>query len=181
VWADRRPSGLVFDASVLIDYVESDPALLSLIALHVAPVIIPTPVLAEVSTLTEDDCGDLGIALVDGSLGQLIEASAPSARLSFEDQLCLVVARDGGHVCVTNDGALRNRCRETGVPSWWGLRPLLALVEAGVVDASVAIRAVRAMRASNLYLTPAVVRSFVTELRSAARRRRDKRSADAQP
>jgi hypothetical protein len=52
--------GLVFDASVLIDYVAVDPAVLSLIAQHVGPVVIPLLVLAEVDGL------DAPLAYVEG-------------------------------------------------------------------------------------------------------------------
>ncbi len=35
--------GLVFDASVLIDYVSHDRALLGIVAAQIAPVLIPLP------------------------------------------------------------------------------------------------------------------------------------------
>lgn len=93
--------GFVFDASALIDIVDSDPTLLTLIAREIAPVLIPFPVLREVSTLTEEHCLGLGLIIVVPTIEQLEEAATARGSLSEEDHLCLIVARDLGATCVT--------------------------------------------------------------------------------
>ena len=168
----RVAVGLIFDASALIDIVDAQPALLTLIAQAIAPVIIPTPVLGEVSTLSEDDCVALGLTVLEPSLGQLADAATARGRLSEEDHLCLIVARDLGATCVTSDGALYNECIAAGVAVWRGLRPLMTLVELGRLDARAAIVTVRTIRATNAYITASVVRAFAIEIRAVARRAR---------
>jgi rRNA-processing protein FCF1 len=162
--------GLVFDASALIDIVDADPALLTSVAQHIAPVLIPMPVLREVSSLTEEDCAKLGLTLVEPTMEQLEEAATAGGRLSEEDHLCLILARDSGAVCVTSDGALYKACKRDGVEVWRGLRPLIVLVARGHLEIHAAIATVRAIKRSNLYITTVVVRSFVVEIRSAGRK-----------
>lgn len=164
--------GLVFDASALIDIADADRALLTLIAQAIGPVIVPTPVLGEVSTLTETDCAALGLTVLEPSLEQLTEATIRRGRLSEEDRLCLIVARDLGATCVTSDGALYDACVEGGIGVWRGLRPLIALVDLGVLDARAAIVTVRTIRATNAYIITSVVRAFIVEIRAAAHRAR---------
>lgn len=169
---DPRVPGLVFDASALIDLADADRTLLAMIADALGPVIIPSPILGEVSTLTEEDCESLGLTVLEPSLKQLAEAATARGRLSEEDHLCLIVARDLGATCVTSDGALHDACVSLGIAVWRGLRPLIALVELGRLEPRTAIVTVRAIRASNAYITGAVIRMFVVEIRTAARRAR---------
>jgi predicted nucleic acid-binding protein len=166
------PSGLVLDASVLIDLVDCDPLLIALVAQHVAPVITPLPVLQEVTSLTEARSAELGMRILTPSLGQLSEASTPRAPLSFEDYLCLLTARDEGLTCVTNDAALAKACLAEGIDVWRGLRPIIVLVEAGVLSARSSIGIVRSIRSSNPYVTTTVVTAFVREVRVTVRRQR---------
>jgi hypothetical protein len=46
-----------------------------------------------------------------GYLAQLTEAAQRGGPLSFEDKLCLVLARDNGWICLFNDGPLREACQ----------------------------------------------------------------------
>jgi len=174
VAAEAR-SELVFDASALIDIVDSDPRLLSLIARELGPVIVPTPVLDEVETLTEAECVGLGLVVFEPSIDQLTESALWRGRLSEEDHLCLIVARDRGAICVTSDGALYSECVAEGITAWRGLRPLILLVELGHLEPRAAIVIVRTIRAGNSYVTASVVRAFAVEIRMAARRARSHR------
>ncbi|HEX9045315.1 MAG TPA: hypothetical protein VF802_09840 [Candidatus Limnocylindrales bacterium] len=151
---------LVGDANVLIDFAEANEAVLALIVQHVARLIVPTPVLAEVDILDEPKCVALGVEVVEPTLAQMREAAAPHPALSFADQICLIVARDAGATCLTNDGPLGEECEANCVPRMRGLRPLLALVECGALPLSVAIGTVERIRAANSYITPAIVEDF---------------------
>lgn len=162
----------MFDASALIDIADANRVLLAVIAHEIAPVIVPTPILDEVATLSEADCAALGLTVHEPSLKQLTEAAVRRGRLSEEDYLCLIVARDLGATCVTSDGALYNECVAAGVAVWRGLRPLIALVELGRLEARAAIVTVRTIRATNAYITASVVRGFAIEIRAVARRAR---------
>ena len=163
--------GLVIDASVLIDFVASDVRLLALIAQHVAPVVIPLPVLGEVDGLDESTALALGLTVAETTLDHMREAADRARTLSFVDYLCLLTARDLRLVCVTNDSALLTACRNQGVATMRGLRPLIHLVQAGVITPRGSLAVVRTIREGNAYITPTVVRAYVTEIRVIARSR----------
>lgn len=57
-----------------------------------------------------------------------------------------------------------------GVEVWRGLRPLIALVASGHMEVRAAIVTVRAIKKSNAYITTSVVRAFVIEIRTAAKK-----------
>lgn len=162
---------LVLDASVLIDFCDGDRGLIGLIAARIGPVLVPTPVLGEVGALEESACPELGLQLLEPTFGQMSEAANGGGALSFYDWLCLIVARDAGWTCVTNDGALLRACREQGISTMRGLRPVLMIAEAGEIDRRRALAFVRMVRQANPYINAEVVSAFVRELRKAARRR----------
>ena len=168
--AHHAEVGLVFDASALIDIVDADPTLLTAVARQIAPILIPVPVLREVSTLSKAGCAALGLTVIEPTMEQLEEAATARGSLSEEDHLCLIVARDLGATCVTSDGALYNACISERVDVWRGLRPLIALVSGGHLEVRAAILIVRAIKESNAYITTAVLRAFVIEIRSAGKK-----------
>jgi len=163
---------LVGDASVLIDIADANEAVLALITQRLARIVIPTPVLAEVDSLDELKCAALGLEVVEPTLDQLRAAAAPHPALSFADRVCLIVARDAGGTAWTNDGPLGEACEANGVPRMRGLRPLIALVEAGVLALNVAVGTVDLISANNPYITTAIVAEFRRLARQADRRRR---------
>ena len=124
-------AGLVIDANVLIDYAATDESVLTLAARHLGRLIVALPVLDEVELLDAAACDRLGIEVVEPTLEQLLEAGAERGRLSFEDRLCLIVARDAGWRCVTNDRRLRAACEAASIPVMWSLELLLELVITG--------------------------------------------------
>ena len=124
---------LIADANVLIDYVGADPSVLSLLARHTGALHVPAQVLANVDGLDAAECDRLGLIVVDPSLEQLLEAARRRGGLALDDHVCLVMARDHGWCCLTNDRALRNACGREGVPVLWGLEAMLGLVEAGLL------------------------------------------------
>jgi len=157
--------GLVFDASVLIDYIAVDPSLLGLVARHVGSVVIPLLVLAEVDGLDEPEAIALGLTVHEPTDDQLDEAMARPRSLSFQDAMCFATARDLGLTCVTNDAALGAYCEAAGVPTMRGFRPLITLVDLGVVSRLEGVRMVRSVHARNAYITRSVVVVFVREVR----------------
>jgi len=166
---------LVGDASVLIDIADANEAVLGLIAQHLARVILPTPVLAEVDSLDELRCAALGLDVVEPTLDQLREAAVPHPALSFADKVCMIVARDAGGTAWTNDGPLGEECDTHGVPRMRGLRPLIALVEAGAIAIDVAVGTVDVISTNNPYITPQIVAEFRRLAGDANRRRRAER------
>lgn len=106
-------------------------------------------------------CQAIGLTVVEGSLVQLTEASQRGGPLSFEDKLCLILARDNGWTCLSNDGPLRNACKAQGVSVVWGLEIMLQLVKAGHVSAAKAIEVAQSIHSINpLYITQKIVDAF---------------------
>ena len=151
----------IADANVLIDYAKTSPAILGLVAQHVGPVYVAADVLEEVDQLDVAQCLAIGLKIVDGNLVQLTEASTRGGPLSFEDKLCLVLARDNGWACLSNDGPLREACKAQGVPVVWGLEIMLALVEGKHLTAAAANHAARAIHVVNpMFITTKVLAAF---------------------
>jgi predicted nucleic acid-binding protein len=156
---------LVVDANVLIDYLKADESVLALMVRHVGPVYVPRDVLDEVQQLDQATCARLGLHIADGSLEQLIEAGQGGGGLSFTDRVCLVLARDNGWVCVTNDRRLRRACEQESVESWWGLELLLEVVDAGGLKADTAIEVAETIGRMNRWIAGGVVATFVKKVR----------------
>jgi predicted nucleic acid-binding protein len=106
---------LLVDANVLVDYLAAGVELLGLVARAVGPIHVVSTVLAEVEDFDADGCARVGIRVVEPTLAQAREAAEPAGRLSFADRLCLVVCRERGWVCVSNDKALRRACEAARV------------------------------------------------------------------
>lgn len=151
----------IADANVLIDYAKTSPAILELVSQHVGPVYVVADVLEEVEQLDVAQCNAIGLKVVEGNLAQLTEASQRGGPLSFEDKLCLVIARDNGWACLSNDGPLREACKAQGVQVVWGLEIMLALVEGQHLTAAAAIKEAQAIHAVNpMFITAEVLTAF---------------------
>jgi predicted nucleic acid-binding protein len=160
VTAGGRLRLLIWDACVLIDFYEADPALFRLIADHVGEVHVPLPVLAEVKQLDESVAASLGITVDDLPGEVLLEAAARRGGLSFEDRICLVAAAKNGWTCVTNDKALKNACADAKVQTLWGFEVLALLVEGGGLPADDARDLAKGMYERNRRLGAAVLQRF---------------------
>lgn len=92
---------------------------------------MPGPVFLEVRDLSLEHAKSLRLTIVEPSDRQLAEALEKKGRLSFQDLLCLLLARDRGVPCMTNDKALRRACSMNGVEPVWGLEILVLLAGEG--------------------------------------------------
>ena len=159
------PAVLLADADVLIDYRESDLTILKLVAKHVGRVAVIPPVLDEVKGVTAKDCGRLGLEVVEVETEQMLRAAEVEASVSFTDRLCLVVCREEGWTCVTNDGALQRLCKRHGVATRFGLGLMVDLVAAGALSRRRAISVGRRMQVSNpRHINTRVLARFHKEL-----------------
>lgn len=122
---------LLFDSNVLIDYFDAEPTVFASVARSVGEIYVVSTVLAEVGQIDESQAIDLGLKIFEPDFATLSAAADGGGRLSFQDKLCLAVARAEGMTCVTNDMALRARCTEERVAILWGLELLLLAVERG--------------------------------------------------
>jgi hypothetical protein len=102
-----------------------------LICTYVGRIYLATPVLNKINQIDERDCLELGIILVEPELEQVMLAAEKKGALSFQDNLCLILAKEHGWTCVTNDKPLRQKCESEGVPLIWGIELICILVESG--------------------------------------------------
>lgn len=156
---------LILDACVLIDYCQADVSVLGLINQHVGVVHVAAPVLAEVDGLDEGAAVNLGLQIVFPDFELAASAANTPGPLSFEDRLCLLLAKQKGWTCVTNDATLRRACEADGVAVLWGLEPLALAVEGGDLLAAEAIElAQRIHQANSRYITAAILQRFITRV-----------------
>ncbi len=164
------PTVLLADADVLIDYRQSDFAVLALVAQHVGRVVVLLPVLDEVHGITATTCAEIGIEIVEVETQRMLQAVEIESRVSFNDRLCLVMCRENEWTCVTNDGALRRLCERHGVETRFGLGLLVDLVAAGGLPRGRAEDVARRMHASNpLHINERVLSRFGGALDALAR------------
>ena len=154
-------AGLVADASVLIDYAESDRSVLALVSRHLATIHVASPVLAdEVGKLPEKDAARLGIDVVEPTLDQVLEAKTEERSTSWYDRLCFVVARDAGWSVLTNDTALRKACGSVGIGCVWGLEAMVILVQTEHLSAERAMGVAEKIARLNIYITSEILTRF---------------------
>lgn len=168
---------LIMDANVLIDFCEADRTILLLVSEHIGPVHVPLPILREEvqDLLADEDHAELGIVPIEPTLEEATEAAGKRAGLSFYDQLCLVLARDNGWTCVTNDGRLRRECDAEKVPVLWGLETIALLVDAAVLSIAEAERIGRTIQRSNpRFITERVITDFLERIGAVPKRQSPK-------
>lgn len=156
----KKQPFLIVDANILIDYFKCDKTIIKLICTYVGPIHLATPVLSEVNEISESDCLELGITLVEPDLDQMILAGTERrGPLSFHDHLCLILSKDHGWTCVTNDKPLRRECTAEGVPLIWGIELICNLVESDGLPAEHAKDIILCIHQNNpRYIGEAIVR-----------------------
>jgi predicted nucleic acid-binding protein len=168
--ATAAPGFLVLDACVLIDYSSTDKSILALISQHVGRVHVPRQLLEEVKALDKIECDRLGLRVFEPELELLNAAGRHRSGLSFEDRICLLVAKRSGWTCVTSDKKLRRECVAERVPVLWGLEPMIALVRSGHLAVAEAKKAaLRIQRGNPLFITDAVIEKFIRRIETARR------------
>ncbi|MGV6815787.1 MAG: hypothetical protein ACWA44_00785 [Thiotrichales bacterium] len=157
---------LIVDANVLIDYANTDASILALCANHLGELYVPRVVLEEVEQLSEAECIDLGLQIVDEPVEILLAAGESRGRLSYEDHVCLLLAKQESWTCLSNDRALHSACCAAGIESIWGLRPMIELVRSGQLDYVTAIETAQAIHESNpRHITEEIIVEFETKIR----------------
>lgn len=155
---------LLLDANVVIDFFDAESTLFRVIAAGVGTVHIASPVLREVAQLPEAEAQRLGFTIVDPPVEMLAAAATGGGALSFQDRLCLALAKAEGWTCVTNDGALRRACEDAEVSILWGLELIAMTVEAGALTVDDAAVIGRSIAASNRFITDAVLDRFLVRI-----------------
>ena len=119
---------LICDANILIDYCDVDKSLITKLC-AVFSLFIPDVILEEVGLLDRDEATALGVTIIDTPLGMLNDAIQALPGCSMQDTVCLLMAKEEGWACATNDKKLRSVCLDAGIEVIRGLRLLLILAE----------------------------------------------------
>lgn len=157
---------LILDACVLIDYFNTDPGILALVARNHGNVFVTSNVLAEVKKVSDAKVRSLGLQIVTPEIDLLVDAEERSRHggLSVEDWTSLLLAEQYGWCCVTNEKRLRNECKRHKVPCIRGLRLLIDLVESGQLSKADAVNVAEKMSEQNLRLGKEVIQKFKDEI-----------------
>lgn len=155
---------LISDADILIDFCNGDKKILSTLAKQFCEIYITPEVLEEVEQLSKAEAKKLGLIIIEPELKQYEESSKKGGPLSREDKLCLIVARDKGWVCATNDKKLRQECEKQGIEIVWGLELILILFRDGKITKTQAEEAAWKIHKTNLRITEEVVEEFIEKL-----------------
>lgn len=150
---------LILDANILIDFFKCDKTIIKLICSYVGQIYLATPVFNEVKEINESDCIELGIVLAEPDINHLLLAAERRGPLSFQDHLCLILAKENGWTCVTNDKPLRKECEWENVPLIWGIELICILVESGGLPSNHAWGIILQIQQNNpKYITDEIVR-----------------------
>ncbi len=152
---------LILDANVLIDYFKSDPSVLKLVSSHLGELFVALPVLEEVKEADQSLLESFGLVVVEPEVDALLEAGMKKGSLSFQDRICILLAKENGWSCVSNDKPLRRECEAEGIPVMWGLEMMVLLVAAGKLDRNAALEVANKIHQANpKYIGKGVVEDF---------------------
>jgi predicted nucleic acid-binding protein len=160
----HRFEAIISDANVLIDYVKANKKILHLAVKHLCDIYVPIEVLKEVKDTTGDELEKLGISIFEPTLDQVINATKRPFGLSFEDQLCFLIAKEKGWVCATNDKQLRVQCEAGSVDVIWGLEIMALLNKEGHLDRIEVEKTVEKIGEINRYIGKDLIKRFIAKL-----------------
>ena len=169
---------LLADSDVLIDFLEVDESVLRLIGQSLGPLKVTAQVIAETDGLTVSRCERLGIEIIETTTEMLVEAGERRGPLSFTDHVNLLICKERGWTCVTNDAALRKQCIRAEITVRRGLSLLVELARHEFVAKAYAQDlGERIAEAHRSFITRDVLGAFLSELeplqgQSRARKRK---------
>lgn len=156
---------LIMDANILIDFCKCDKTIIKLICHYIGQIYLAMPVLDEINEIDESDCLEMGIILVEPELEVAMLAAGAKGPLSFQDNLCFLMAKQNGWTCVTNDKPLRRKCENEQVPLFWGIELICILVESGGLPLNQASELIVEIRKLNpKYITDNIVENAFKRL-----------------
>lgn len=156
---------ILSDADVLIDFLEVNERVLSTACETIFEIHVLVPVMREVEGLSETRAKKIGLKPFEPTPEQLTASLNGSPRLSFEDNLSLLIAQEQGWILSTNDKALRKECRSLGVKNMWAFDIMLQLNKHGHLSKREAERTAEKIGEINLRITEGVVERFINKLR----------------
>ena len=111
-----KSEGLLLDANVLIDLLDSDFSVLSDVKKHVAEIFVLRDIFTnELPDLSEPDCHEVGLVIINPKKHVSKASETKLGQLTPEDRLNLFTSIDSGFSLVTNDVKLRKACEKRQV------------------------------------------------------------------
>ncbi len=162
--ADSSLKGAICDASVLIDYILTEPKILKLFSKHCLQIYVTIATLQEVQQILPGQAESLGLLTFEPSINQLQEASKRNGPLSFQDRLCFILSRDNNWPCISSDKKLISECDKIGTGAIWGLNLMKVLVEKGHLGKKEAIAIANKIAKENPYIPQAILKRFEEKL-----------------
>jgi rRNA-processing protein FCF1 len=156
----------IVDANVLIDYCDSDLNMLSLVSQKVSAIHVSRSTLNKIGQLSEAQADKYNLVIQTPDLKTALEASKERGRLAKDDRETLLLAKEHGWTCITNDKALRRECEKDGVKVLWGLEPMKILIKQKLITSAKAIKIARLIRLNNsAYITQEILAKFEAEVK----------------
>lgn len=172
----KRGQQFTVDASVLIDYCNSDLSVLETLSRRIGPVHIARPAVDEVHQLTLAEARHRGFTIVLPELEIALEAASRRGGLSFSDHVTLLLARQNSWCCITSEKELRRECKKEGVSVLWGLEPMKILVANGAITPAKALKTAKLIQVSNpAFITPEIITKFEKQIGQILRQLPSKR------
>lgn len=155
----------LIDANILIDIQKVDEDFLTKIS-NIGIVIIPLEIIDEVSYLDLEYLFRLGFKPYDTDLKVMEEAMkiADNSGLTFNDALCLLISKKENYICITNDKALYNRCKNDNVQVMWCLEFILLFVTMNYLKKTRAKAIAKKLQSVNIKITEKIMNKFLEEL-----------------
>jgi len=155
----KRREAAIFDANVLIDYMDADEDIIREVVKYWGKVYVPTRILHEVKKLDVAHAEDLGLTIIETPLVLEIIRG-----LSGPDRACLHFVLAEGWTCIANDTLLRRECTRRGGKVIWGLEMLIKLVSSSQITSARALGIAEKIAEVNPEITCEIVKAFMEKL-----------------
>jgi hypothetical protein len=152
---------IVCDANVIIDYFDNNKSVLSKCAAINYETHVPRQILEEVGQMDEAAAVSIGLKIYEPELSQLLESKLLKGTLSFQDWLCLIISRDEGWTCLTNEKPLYKKCQAEGVEVIRGFSIMYDLCSNGHLSKKESIDTATKIKNSNKMIAEKVLNDFI--------------------
>jgi rRNA-processing protein FCF1 len=164
--ADDALTLILCDANVLIDYFLAGKWIFKLVARHVGPVHVLSPILDEVDQIDIKEADRIELTVIEPDDSHIIRSGQQGGPLSRVDKLLITVAKEKGYICWTSDSRLMRHCKDNGIKACWGLEMMLLLCRKGCLSRSVAVRtAGKLQRKNSRFITQDIINQFEREVK----------------
>ena len=152
---------IVCDANVLIDYFDNNKSIISKCTAHNYEIHVPRQILEEIRQMDETAAVLIGLKIYEPTLAQLLEAKSLNGPLSFQDWLCLIISRDEGWTCLTNEKALYKKCQVESIEVIRGFSIMYELCKNGQLSKKESIDTATRIKVSNRRIEEKVLIDFI--------------------